>query len=98
MTKRSPAAPLLLPLITFGIYWIYWLIVTAGEMRSRGAEIPSGILIFIPFVNWYYLWKWSKGVEVVTNNRMSGGLAFVLHFFLGLIGSAIIQSSLNEVI
>ena len=97
MTKRSPAAVLLLPLITFCIYWIYWLFATAGEMKAKGAEIPSAILAFIPIANYIYMWKWSKGVEHVTNGAMSGGTAFVLHLFLGVIGSAIIQSKLNDV-
>jgi uncharacterized membrane protein YjgN (DUF898 family) len=32
MTKRNPVVVLLLTLITFGIYGIYWEVVTKGEM------------------------------------------------------------------
>ena len=97
MTKRSPAAVLLLPFVTFFIYWLYWLFATAGEMKAKGAEIPSAILAFIPIANFIYLWKWSKGVEHVTNGSMSGGTAFILLFLLGNIGGAVIQSKLNDV-
>jgi len=97
MTKRSPAAVLLLPMITFCIYYLYWLFTTAGEMRQKGAEIPHGILMFIPIANIIYLWKWCQGVEKVTNGGMSGATAFLLMFLLGTIGGAIVQSSLNKV-
>jgi hypothetical protein len=97
MKNRSPIAVFLLPFVTFGIYSIYWFVVTKGEMNSKGASIPTAWLIIVPIVNIYWMWKWSEGVEHVTDNKMSGILAFILVWLLGSIGSAIVQDSFNKV-
>jgi hypothetical protein len=97
MHKREPLLVFLLSIITFGIYGLVWYVWTKHEMNRAGAQIPTCLLLIIPFVNWYWLWKFSGGVEMVTNKEMSAGIAFVLVFFLGPIGMAIVQSSLNKV-
>jgi hypothetical protein len=97
MKKRSPVAVLLLPFVTFGIYGIYWQVKTKVEMNSVGASIPTAWLLIVPIVNIWWLWKYSEGVDKVTNGKMSGVLAFILLFLLGFIGGAIIQSSFNQV-
>lgn len=73
MTKKSPVAVLLLPFVTFGIYAIVWIVKAKGEMAAKGADIPTSWLLIIPFANIWYLWKWSKGVEKVTNKDMGAG-------------------------
>jgi len=97
MKKRSPVAVLLLPFVTFGIYSIYWSVATKIEMNKLGAKIPTAWLIIIPIVNIWWMWKHSEGVEIVTKEKMSAVLAFILQFLLGFIGQAIIQDSLNKV-
>ncbi len=97
MQNRSPIAVFLLTLITFGIYGIYWMVKTKGEMNERGAVIPTAWLIIIPFVNLWWMWKYSEGVELVTANKISGVLSFILLWLLGSIGMAIIQDSFNKV-
>ncbi len=97
MPKRS--IPLLIVLNLFFplIYHFYWLYTTKHEMTDRGADIPTTLLAFIPFVHYYFLWKWSVGVEQVTRGKMSSGIAFVLMAFVGwIIGPAIIQAAFNE--
>ena len=97
MKKRNPFLVLLLSLITFGIYALVWYVKTKNEMNAKGAEIPTAWLIIIPFVNFYWLWKFCGGVELVTNKGITTGVAFLLIFFLSVIGLAIIQSELNKV-
>lgn len=97
MTKRSPVAVLLLPLITFGIYSIVWFVKTKGEMNAQGATIPTAWLLIVPIANFYWLWKYSEGVELVTKSAMSGVAAFLLTLFLGSIGGAIVQNEFNKV-
>jgi len=97
MTRRSPILVLVLSIITIGIYALVWYVITKGEMNRRGARIPTALLIIIPLVNIYWMWKFSEGVEKVTRGGMSGAVAFLLMFFLGVIGMAIVQSSLNKV-
>ena len=97
MKKRNPIAVLILSFITLGIYGIYWMVVTKNGMKSRGADIPTAWLIIIPFVNLWWEWKFSQGVEKVTNGGMTAPIAFLLLWILGMIGGAIIQSELNKV-
>jgi len=96
MKKRNPIAVFFLPFITFGFYALYWEVATKNEMNKLGADIPTAWLLIVPFVNYYWLWKYSVGVEKVTNGKMSAALAFVILFLLGTIGAAIIQSTFNS--
>ena len=98
MPKRSIGALIVLNLFLPLIYHFYWLYATKHEMTDRGAEIPTTLLAFIPLVNYYWMWKWSQGVEHVTRGKMSAGVAFLMMIFLGyIIGPAIIQSTFNDV-
>ncbi len=97
MKHRSPVAVLLLPFITFGIYGLYWQVMTKIEMNKLGAKIPTAWLLIIPIVNIWWLWKYCEGVEQVTHEKMSGVLAFILQFLLGIIGSAIVQDAFNKI-
>jgi len=97
MRNRHPALVLVLGVFTCGIYHIYWLVSTKLEMNQRGADIPTAWLLIIPFVNIYWLWRWSQGVEKVTNNALGAVPAFLLCWFLGFIGTAITQSYFNKV-
>jgi hypothetical protein len=96
MTKRSVAAVIVLSLITCGIYGIYWFVATKNEMVDRGASIPTAWLVIVPLANIYWMWKWSEGVEHVTQGKSSAALTFVLVFLLGVIGVAIVQATFNK--
>lgn len=96
MKKKSPAAVLLLPFVTFGIYSIVWVVKAKGEMVGKGAPIPTSWLLIVPFGNIWYFWKWSQGVEKVTNKEMSSAVALLLTLLLGPIGHMVIQSKFNK--
>lgn len=97
MKQRSPIAVFFLSIITFGIYALVWAVKTKNEMNKLGAQIPTAWLIIIPFVSIWWVWKYSEGVEKVTNGKMSAVMAFVLQFLLSIIGMAIIQNEFNQV-
>lgn len=97
MRHRDPIMVFFLSLITFGIYCLVWYVKTKNEMNTKGAKIPTAWLIIIPLINYFWLWKFCEGVEVVTNKEMGTGVAFLLVFFLGVVGMAIIQDKLNKV-
>ena len=97
MTRRNPITIILLAIITLGIFYLIWYVSTKNEMNAKGANIPTAWLLIIPVANWFWLWKFSEGVELVTNKAMGAGSAFVLLLFLGTIGGAIVQSNLNKV-
>lgn len=98
MTKRSVVSVLLLTIVTFGIYGLFWYVMTKDEMNQEGAGIPTAFLLIVPFANIYWVWKWSCGVEQVTGGAMSRVGAFLLMVLLGLIGMLVIQSELNRAI
>jgi hypothetical protein len=98
MKKRNIVAVIILSIVTCGIYSIVFYVKTKGEMVTKGAVIPTCWLLIVPIVNFYWLWKYSEGVAKVTNNAFSNAVAFILLFFLGFIGQAIIQSKFNEVV
>ena len=97
MKHRDPIMIVLLGIITLGIYAIAWYANTKGEMNAKGANIPTAWLLVIPIANLFWIWNFSQGVEMVTKKGMGAGTAFVLLFFLGTIGMAIIQNNLNRI-
>ena len=97
MQHRNPIMVILLSIITFGIYGLVWYVTTKDQMNAKGAQIPTAWLLIIPVVDYWWLWKFCQGVELVTNKEMGAGVALLLIFLIGAIGMAIIQSSLNKV-
>jgi len=104
MKKRSPFLVFLFPFITLGIYSLYWLVVTKGEMNAKGEKIPTAWLLLasiIPVLGWFvalfWLYKYSEGVDHVTGGGTSAILAFLLLWFLGPIGMAVVQAGFNKV-
>ena len=97
MKQRNPFAVFFLPFITLGIYGLVWQVKTKGEMNRLGSNIPTAWLLIVPIVNYYWLWKYSEGVEQVTGDKLSAPISFILLFLLGSIGAAIVQSEFNKV-
>lgn len=91
--KRSPAAVLLLPFVTLGIYCIYWLYATRKELVSRSGDrysIPPVILLFAPLLFLIALLVIAMillvGSAVSDNTQHAFGTFLVLCSILGIIG------------
>ena len=97
MTNRNPILVVILSLLTCGIYYIYWLVNSKIEMNRLGATIPTAWLLIIPFVNIYWLWCWSQGVEKTTRGALTAVPAFLLIWLIAIIGAPIIQTYFNKV-
>jgi hypothetical protein len=102
MKYRNPLLVLLFSIITLSIYQLFWFITTKNAMKRLGAQIPTAWLIIVPFVNIWWLWKYSKGVELVTGGRIASVMAFWLVFLLeiagfGFVGCALLQNEFNRV-
>jgi len=95
--RRSAGAVVALSIIALGIYAIYWMVATKGEMNSQGASIPTAWLIIVPIANIWWTWRYAEGVGRVTSGGMSAGSAFLLLWLLSLIGMAIVQPAFNKV-
>ncbi len=96
MKHRNLAAVVLLTIITLGIYWIVWLVMTTREMRKLGAKIPNCFLMVIPIVQYYWFWRYSEGVNKVTKGKWATGLVFLLFILLGIGGQILSQLAFNE--
>jgi hypothetical protein len=96
MTNRHPALVILLSLITCGLYYMYWLVSTKIEMCRLGASVPTAWLLIIPFVNIYWIWRWSQAAEQVTKGALTAVPAFLLHMLVYPIGAGIAQSYFNK--
>ena len=98
MKNRNPITVFFLSFLTIFIYSWYWLVKTKGEMNKLGEQIPTAWIWLIPFVgSIWWLWKYSEGVEHVTQAKLNGILAFIVLWLLGPIGNAIVQDSFNKV-
>lgn len=97
MRQRSIVGVVLFPLLTLGIYGLYWLVSTKKELNENGADVPTAWLIIIPLANIYWLWKYYEGAEKVTQGKVSGVLMFVLGLFItNLIPYALCQDAYNK--
>ena len=97
MKNRVIWKAIALSIITFGIYGIVWQVKVKGEMNELGADIPTAWWLLVPIGNIWWLWKYSEGVEQVTKDKYSAGLAFALLFLTSIIGQAIIQTEFNKI-
>lgn len=85
-------------LIATQIYFVYWYYKTSVEIRNKGHNIPIFILYFIPLVNFYWLWKYSEGVEGVTKSKLQAIVVFLVNFLAGIpLAPIILQYYYNNV-
>ena len=76
---------------TVGRMWDWAVVKPIEEMRARGIQLPTVWRYFAPIGSCAWLWRFSKGVEVITEGRMGARRVFAAVFFLGIIGLVIVQ-------
>jgi len=95
-----PIAPAGVVVGAVGRVWEWAVVQPIEAMKAKGIQLPSDWRYFAPIRCYAWLWKFSKGVEVITDRRMRAGGVFALVFFLGIIGfvinRAIIQRRLSK--
>jgi len=85
-------------LIVSQIYFVYWYYQTSVEIRSKGFKVPVFILYFIPFANFYWLWKYSEGVEGVTKSKLQTIVVFLINLLAGIpLAPIVLQYYFNRV-
>lgn len=98
--RRNMWKQVLLFIVTLGIYGVYWFYVTSKEMVAyKGLDGSPGlwtVLLLVPFVSLYSLWKQSKAVEAVTDGKYQAILMFILWIFFEPAVWFITQSELNK--
>ncbi|MCX6775931.1 MAG: DUF4234 domain-containing protein [Candidatus Micrarchaeota archaeon] len=97
---RNPILVIILGLITLGIYSLYWFYATSKELielnKSNSNALFWLIGLFIPFVNLYVFWKYSKAVEQASRGSMNAILVFILSLVFNPIAQYLVQTELNK--
>ncbi|SJZ52964.1 protein of unknown function [Pilibacter termitis] len=108
---KSPALVIILSLITCGIYYMYWLVVTHNDIRELiGDEegFSGGMVLLLTIVTcgiYGYYWWYVTAKKMNVINEKAGlpvndnaVLYLVLAIFrLEIVNIAILQSELNKV-
>jgi hypothetical protein len=79
-----------------GRMWDWAVVKPVEEMKAKGVQLPSDWRYFAPFGCYIWLWRFGKGIEVITEGRMGARRVFAAVFFLGVIGFVIIQAIIQR--
>ncbi len=101
--KRNPLLVLVLSFVTLGIYGLYWVVKTKGELNSFGAKIPTAWILLgtlIPVVGWlvwfYWAYKYAGAYTMYVKKGDSPILWTVLLGFLLPFAAYFVQKELNR--
>ena len=75
----------------FGRVWDWAVVKPIEEMKALGVQPPSDWRYFAPIGSYAWLWKFSKGIEAITEGRMGARRVFAAVFLLGVIGFIIVK-------
>ena len=81
----------------FGRLWDWCVTQPVEQMKAKGIQLPTTWGYFAPFASYGWLWKFSKGIEVITARRIRAAGVFASVFFLGFLGLVIIRHRLARV-
>lgn len=103
---RSPVGVVILSIITFGIYYLYWYYSVNSEMRRYrpSIEVSPGIALlsqFVPIANWISAYNTAGRLLTLEDgdrmrDRISPGIALLLHILLGIAYPFYVQDHLNR--
>jgi hypothetical protein len=98
--KRDVLMILLLSVFTFGIYYLYWIVATKEELNRVGADIPTAWCLIIPFVNFYFWYRYAQGYVKIVKQKADDSPDVLVYFFIGafipLIKIIIFQDGFNR--
>jgi len=72
-----------------GRVWEWAVTQPIEMMKAKGIQLPTTWPYFAPIGSYGWLWKFSKGIEVITGRKIRTAGVFALVFFLGIIGLVI---------
>jgi hypothetical protein len=99
--KRNLVAQVGLMIITFGIYGIYWYYQIAEEMKFAAKDTQASpalwtVLLFIPFANFYSVYKFAELYEKVSSDHFNKWLLFVIWLVFSPAVWFIVQTEMNK--
>jgi hypothetical protein len=74
-----------------GRIWEWAVVKPVEEMKGRGIHLPTAWRYFAPIGCCAWLWRFSKGVESITEGKMGARRVFAAVFLLGVIGFVIVR-------
>ena len=80
----------------FGGLWDWCITQPMEQMKVKGIQLPTTWRYFAPFGSYGWLWKFSKGIEAITDRRIRAAGVFASVFFLGFLGFVIIQYTIRR--
>lgn len=81
----------------FGRLWDWCVTQPIEEMSAKGIQLPTTSGYFALFGSYGWLWKFSKGIEAITERRIRAAGVFASVLFLGFLGFVIIRHRLARV-
>jgi heme/copper-type cytochrome/quinol oxidase subunit 2 len=91
-----PIAPAGIVVGAIGKVWEWTVTQPIEIMKAKGIQLPTTWPYFAPFRCYAWLWKFSKGVEAITDRRIRAAGVFASVFFLGIIGFVIIRAIIQH--
>ena len=80
----------------FGRVWDWCVTQPVEQMKAKGIQLPSDWRYFAPLASYAWLWRFSKGIEAITEGRMGARRVFAAVFFLGVIGFVIVHAIIQR--
>jgi hypothetical protein len=80
----------------FGRLWNWCVTQPIEQMKVKGLQLPTSWGYFAPFASYGWLWKYGKGIEVITERRIRASAVFASVFFLGFLGFVIIRDTIRR--
>ena len=74
-----------------GRMWEWAVVKPIEQMKDKGVQLPSDWRYFAPLGCYGWLWRFSKGIEAITEGRMGAKRVFAAVFLLGVVGFVIVQ-------
>ena len=108
INKKNIGICIVLSIVTFGIYYIYWMYLMVKNIRiltndtGRSCLGEMLCLLFVPFYSYY--WWYTRGEKVKSEfaaqnrNCTGSGVIYLLLAIFGLafVGAAIMQNDFNS--
>jgi hypothetical protein len=80
----------------FGRLWDWCVTQPVEQMKGKGIQLPTTSGYFAPFASYGWLWKFSRGIEVIAARRIRAAGVFASVLFLGFLGFVIIRYRLAK--
>lgn len=79
-----------------GRMWEWCVVKPVEGMKAKGIQLPSDWRYFAPIGSYIWLWKFGRGIEIITDRRIRAAGVFAAVFFLGIIGFVIIRAIIQR--